>query len=103
MFGHSYTLDLLKYLDFQVAVFISPGRAEGNITFVSEFNPGLDPTKPPRLRLKAHQSALKLGMLGQDWRKVRQQRRLEKIRDSSGRAPQYRSDRGDNSRFEWLN
>jgi hypothetical protein len=39
MFGHSYTPDLLKYLDFRVAVFISPGQAEGNITFVSEVEP----------------------------------------------------------------
>jgi hypothetical protein len=57
MFGHSYTLDLLKCLDFQVAVFISPGRAEGNITFVSEVEPWSRPTIPRASRLKAHQSS----------------------------------------------
>jgi hypothetical protein len=35
-----------EYLDFRVAVFISPGRAEGNITFVSEVEPWSRPTTP---------------------------------------------------------
>jgi hypothetical protein len=35
-----------EYLDFRVAVFISPVRAEGNITFVSEVEPWSRPTTP---------------------------------------------------------